>query len=67
MSDTIEFLRFPPLSMIDRFRLGVTMLYASQVKDWKRLEQITVEDWLTRWSGRRAFRLFWRRFGNERG
>jgi protoporphyrinogen oxidase len=59
MSDTIEFLSFPPLSLIDKFRLGVTIFVASRLTNWKRLEQIPVETWLTRWSGKNTFNKIW--------
>ena len=39
MSDTIEFLKFPTLNLIDKFRLGITIILASRIKDWKRLEE----------------------------
>ena len=35
MSNTLEFLQFPPLDLISKFRLGATIFYASRVKDWK--------------------------------
>ena len=60
MNNVVEFLRFPPLGWIDRFRLGLTVLYAQLVKDWKKLEGISVEDWLKRLSGRRMFENIWR-------
>jgi protoporphyrinogen oxidase len=59
VSDTIEFLRFPPLRLIDKFRLGGTIFYASRYRDWKKLEQVLVADWLTRLSGKRTFEKFW--------
>ena len=59
MSNTIEFLSFPPLSLIDKFRLGVTIFVASKLKNWKRLEQIPVETWLKRWSGKNTFNKIW--------
>lgn len=59
VSDVVEFLRFPPLSMIDKLRLGFTIFYASKITNWRRLEQMSVERWLTRWSGARTFRKFW--------
>jgi protoporphyrinogen oxidase len=59
MSDTIEFLRFPTLSLIDKFRLGLTIILASKIKDWKRLEKIPVTDWLKRWSGSNTFNKVW--------
>jgi protoporphyrinogen oxidase len=60
MNNAIEFLRFPPLGWIDRFRLGLTVLYAQFVKDWRKLESVSVEKWLLRWSGRRTFENIWR-------
>lgn len=59
MSNTLEFLRFPPLSLLDKFRLGATIFYASQITDWKKLEQVPVVDWLVRWSGRRTVEKIW--------
>jgi protoporphyrinogen oxidase len=60
MNNIIEFLRFPPLGWIDRFRLGMTVLYAQFVRDWHRLEGISVEEWLVRWSGRTTYENIWR-------
>ncbi|MGB7201523.1 MAG: NAD(P)/FAD-dependent oxidoreductase [Pyrinomonadaceae bacterium] len=60
MSDTMEFLAFPPLRLIDKLRLGAAIFYASHVKNWKRLEKITVEKWLTRLSGKKTFEKIWR-------
>lgn len=60
MSDTIEFLTFPPLDLISKIRLGFTIFYASKIKNWRKLEQIHVEKWLTRLSGRRTFEKIWR-------
>ena len=59
MSNTLEFLRFPPLSMIERLRLGGTIFLASKIKNWQRLEKISVESWLRRWSGDGAFEKVW--------
>ena len=60
MSNTLEFLRFPPLDIVSKFRLGATIFYASRVKDWKALEKISVEDWLTKLSGKRTFEKMWK-------
>ena len=59
MSNLFEFLKFPPLALLDRLRLGFTIFYASRVKDWERLEGIRVTDWLTRLSGKRTFEKIW--------
>lgn len=60
VSSTKEFLALPSLRLIDKVRLGVTMLYASRINNWRRLEKIPASVWLTRWSGKNAYRNFWR-------
>ena len=60
MSNTLEFLQFPPLDLVSKFRLGATIFYASRVKNWKALEKISVEDWLTKLSGKRTFEKMWK-------
>jgi protoporphyrinogen oxidase len=59
MSNTLEFLRFPPLRLIDKLRLGGTIFYASKIKNWRRLERILATDWLERLSGRRTYDKIW--------
>ncbi len=59
MSNTLEFLKFPPLRFFDKLRLGGTIFYASQIRNWKRLEKISVVDWLRRWSGKRTTEKIW--------
>ncbi len=60
MSNTKEFLNFPPLDLISKLRLGATIFFASRVKNWKRLESILVEDWLTKLSGKKTFNKIWK-------
>ncbi|MFW5658287.1 MAG: FAD-dependent oxidoreductase, partial [Bacteroidota bacterium] len=59
MSNLLEFLRFPPINLFDKFRLGLTIFVASRLKNWKKLEKIKVETWLKRWSGKRVFTKIW--------
>src|SRR5262245_27303199 len=59
MSNSLEFLKFPPLGLIDKLRLALTIVRTSRVRDWRGLEKIPVADWLRRWSGRRTFEKIW--------
>jgi protoporphyrinogen oxidase len=59
ISNTVEFLKFPPLSLVEKIRLAATILYASRLKDPKKLEKIPVADWLRRLSGKRPFEKLW--------
>ena len=60
MNNILEFFRFPPLGWVDRFRLGLTVLAAQFIKDWHELEQISVKEWLIRWSGQNTYENIWR-------
>jgi protoporphyrinogen oxidase len=60
MNNIIEFFKFPPLGWIDRFRLGLTILAAQFIKDWRTLESVSVQDWLLKWSGSNTFQNIWR-------
>jgi protoporphyrinogen oxidase len=60
MNNIVEFLRFPPLNWIDRFQLGLTVLYAQLIHDWHKLEGISVEKWLVQLSGRHTYENIWR-------
>ena len=59
MSNTMEFLRFPPLGIIEKLRLGLTIFYASKIREWKKLEKFPVASWLQRWSGKTTFEKIW--------
>ena len=38
MSSAVDYLRFPPLSLIDKIRLAFTLFYVSRIKDGRSLE-----------------------------
>jgi protoporphyrinogen oxidase len=70
ISNLKEFLFFPPLNILDKLRLGWTILYASKIRDWKRLDKQLAIDWLKRHSGNRTFEKVWlpllkSKLGNE--
>ncbi len=60
VSSSLEFLKFPPLSLWSKFRLALTILYCSRINNWRRLEKMTVEDFLLRHSGRTTYEKMWK-------
>lgn len=60
MNNMVDFLRFPPLGLVDRFRLGMTVLAAQFINDWHVLEGVSVDKWLIRWSGKTTYENIWR-------
>src|SRR5258708_17804115 len=59
MRNPLDSLRSPPLGLMDKLRLGFTIFYASKIRNWRRLEKVSVTDWLRRWSGSRTFEKIW--------
>ncbi len=59
VSDTVEFLKLPGLSLLDKLRLGGTIFYGSKIRKGTRMETLPVDQWLRRWSGRRTYERFW--------
>lgn len=59
LSHVADFVRFPPLSLLEKARLANTILTASRIEDWTPLERVTAVEWLTRHSGRRTVEKLW--------
>jgi len=60
MNGALDFLRFPPLGLVDKIRLGLTILRASRIADPLPLEETLVEPWLRKHSGDTTFERIWR-------
>jgi protoporphyrinogen oxidase len=59
LSSPADVLKFSPLPLVDRVRLGILALRARGVKDWRALESETAEEWLIRLGGERVYRVVW--------
>ena len=55
----LDLLKFTPLSLTQRLRLGLVTLYLQRKKDWRALESTTAADWLQKYVGKRAYQVFW--------
>jgi protoporphyrinogen oxidase len=54
-----DLIRFKPVSLLNRIKLGLMYLYLPRVNDWKRLEDITARDWILRYMGQEIYDKFW--------
>ena len=59
MSTALDFLRFPPLGLVGKGRLALTILAAARQRDPEPMEALTAMDWLTQWSGRATVDAIW--------
>jgi protoporphyrinogen oxidase len=60
LSTPMDVLRFTPLSLVNRIRLGLLALRARTVRDWRSLESLSAEEWLVGLGGREVYRVVWR-------
>ncbi len=59
LSSPLDVLRFRPLPIVDRFRLGLLAIRARRVNDWRKLENLTAEEWLRRMGGAKVYNIVW--------
>jgi protoporphyrinogen oxidase len=55
----MDLLKFTPLSLVDRLRLGLVTLYLQRRKSWRELEAVTAVEWLRKHAGERVYDVFW--------
>jgi len=60
LSSSIDFLKFPPLNLYQKFRLGSTIFLGSKIRNWRSMEGMLVGDWLQRWSGKSTYQKIWK-------
>ena len=59
LSSPLDVLRFTPLALPDRLRLGWLALRARHLRDWRGLEHRSAADWLRQVGGERVYQVVW--------
>ena len=59
LSTPVDVLRFTPLGLVDRVRLGLLVLKVRRIQDWRPLEGISVKEWLIGLAGPEVYRVVW--------
>jgi protoporphyrinogen oxidase len=59
LSTPWDLLRFKPLSLVNRIRLGLLLFRARQVRDWRTIEHLSIREWLEPLCGKEVFRVVW--------
>jgi protoporphyrinogen oxidase len=60
LDSAVSLLRFAPLPMLDRLRLGAALFYLRREPNYHRLEHTTADAWIRRWMGPRVYQTLWR-------
>ena len=55
----LDLLKFTPLSLINRIRLGLVTLLIQRIGNWRRLERFTAVEWLRKNAGESVYEVFW--------
>jgi protoporphyrinogen oxidase len=66
----LDLLRYGPLPLLDRLRLGVAILVLQRRTDVESMDRTRALAWLARWAGRRSIEAVWRplllgKFGSD--
>ena len=56
----IDLLKFFPLPLLSRLRMGIATMRLQRIKDYTRFEDIRASDYLPRMTGQRTFDTIWR-------
>ena len=59
LSTPLDVLRFPALPVADRMRLGLTILRARRLWNWREIDHLSAAEWLRQLGGDRVFRVVW--------
>jgi len=60
LSTPLDLLKYKPLSLPDRVRLGLLVLKARREKDWKKLDQISASEWIIQNASRSVYDIVWK-------
>ena len=55
----LDLLRFKPLTLFQRLRLGLVTFALQKTRNWQKFEGVTAEDWLTRNLGQDIYQAIW--------
>ncbi len=70
LSSPLDVLRFKPLPFFDRIRMGWMVLHAQWIRDWRRLDDSSVKDYIVKVAGQKVYDVVWKpllhgKFGPE--
>lgn len=59
-STPLDLLKFSPLNIFDRLRLGYLLIKVKRIKDWRIIEHLSIEEWLKPICGEKVFNIIWK-------
>jgi protoporphyrinogen oxidase len=65
-TNPIDLIKFPVVGLISRFRMGLAVLSAKNVTDYKSMEDVTAKEWLVKKAGQESYDKLWRTLLNAK-
>ncbi len=59
LSSILDYMRFPFMTLWQKFRFGLGLLYCARINDPRKLDHINVRNWLTKIFGYRVYENIW--------
>lgn len=59
LTSPLDLLKFTPLPLVDRLRLGLMTLRVRRIRDWRELEERSAAEWLRSLGGDRSYEVLW--------
>ncbi|MDR2749923.1 MAG: NAD(P)/FAD-dependent oxidoreductase [Clostridiales bacterium] len=56
----MDLILFPAVNLVSRFRMGLAVLRAQTVSDYKSMEDITAKEWLVKKAGQESYDKLWK-------
>lgn len=60
LSKPMDVLRFSALPLIDRIRLGLLVFQVQMISDWRKIEHLSIREWLEPLCGKTVYDVVWR-------
>lgn len=55
----MDLLKFKPLNLIDKLRLGLVKIYLEKENKWQKFENVLAYEWMKKWCGSNAYKVVW--------
>lgn len=55
----LDLLRFKPLGLLDKLRLGLVKIYLEKENSWQKFENVLAYKWLEKYCGKKAYKVVW--------
>ncbi len=55
----LDLLKFGPLNIVDKVRLGLVKIYLEKENTWQKFENVSAYQWMEKWCGKRAYEIIW--------